>query len=76
MDTRPFKRLAKEHAAAVQAYMDAGRHVGETLGMLAAEIDNQAEAKGSAYRVFPRADAAAGLIDESFRAVRSALEPE
>lgn len=74
MDERDFRRLAKEHAANVQAYMDAGLRVVGTMGRLAGVIENEIGAPIEGGAIFTKCDQAAALVGQAFHAVRNALE--
>lgn len=76
MDDKALTRLAKEHAANMQDYYDAGGRVVVTLGKLAGEIENQTGAPLTGGPIFRKCDQAAELVDKAFHAVRNALEPD
>lgn len=76
MNNKELTRLAKEHAANVQAYMDAGTAVIITMAKLAAEIDNMADAPLEGSPLYMKCEKVTILVDDAFNAVRNVLEPD
>lgn len=70
-----FELLSKRHAAAVYRYWLAGNEVAVTLAAMVEALDRQAEIADIPHRFYFAADAAAGLMDKAYEAVRHALDP-
>lgn len=76
MEEKAFRRLVKEHSAAIQAYDDAGMRVAVAMGKLSAEICNQGVTRDFEYQLYNKCCKAGELMDKALAAARDVLRPD